>query len=86
METAQATQPRHPTPEELAFVIRSLQEIRQWSQEQLAEISGLSGRTVQRTEKGANPGNRFWGCSQYPKCIYEAEVAAQAWTRLCEPG
>ncbi|MDP2249815.1 MAG: helix-turn-helix domain-containing protein [Hydrogenophaga sp.] len=53
METAQqATQPRNLTPEELALLVRSFREMRQWSQEQLAEISGLSGRTVQRTEKG----------------------------------
>lgn len=53
METAQhATKPRNLTPEELAILVRSFREMRQWSQEQLAEISGLSGRTVQRTEKG----------------------------------
>lgn len=53
METAQqTTQPRNLKPEELAILVRSFREMRQWSQEQLAEISGLSGRTVQRTEKG----------------------------------
>lgn len=53
METAQqATQPRNLTAEELAFLVRSFREMRQWSQEQLADISGLSGRTVQRTENG----------------------------------
>ena len=53
METAQqATQPRNLTPEELAGIVRFFREMRQWSQEQLAEISGLSGRTVQRTENG----------------------------------
>lgn len=53
MEKAhQTTPPRNLTPEELAILIRSFREMRQWSQEQLAEISGLSGRTVQRTENG----------------------------------
>lgn len=53
METAQqATRPRNLTPEELAGIVRFFREMRQWSQEQLAEISGLSGRTVQRSEKG----------------------------------
>lgn len=53
METAQqATQPRTLKPEELAVLVRSFREMRQWSQEQLAEISGLSARTVQRTENG----------------------------------
>jgi transcriptional regulator with XRE-family HTH domain len=53
METAQqAARPRNLTPEELAVLVRTFREMRQWSQEQLADISGLSGRTVQRTEKG----------------------------------
>lgn len=53
METhQQATRPRNLTPEELAVLVRSFREMRQWSQEQLADISGLSGRTVQRTENG----------------------------------
>ena len=45
-------QPRLLTPEELAFCIRAFREARQWSQEQLAEISHLSVRTIQRVEKG----------------------------------
>ena len=53
METAQhATQPRNLKPDELASLVRFFREMRQWPQEQLAEISGLSGRTVQRTENG----------------------------------
>ncbi|MGQ3085346.1 MAG: helix-turn-helix domain-containing protein [Hydrogenophaga sp.] len=53
METAQhASQSRNLTPKELAALVRTFREMRQWSQEQLADISGLSGRTVQRTERG----------------------------------
>ena len=47
---AKAKQPRLLTPDELSFVVRAYREIRQWSQEQLAEIAGLSTRTVQRVE------------------------------------
>ena len=45
-------QPRLLTPDELAFCIRAFREARQWSQEQLAEISRLNVRTIQRIEKG----------------------------------
>ena len=40
------------TTQELAFCIRAFREARQWSQEQLAEISHLNVRTIQRVEKG----------------------------------
>lgn len=40
------------TPEELATLVRMLREAKGWSQEQLAEISKLSTRTVQRVEEG----------------------------------
>lgn len=36
--------------------VRELRRQRGWSQEQLAEASGLSVRTVQRIEKGSPPG------------------------------
>lgn len=49
-ETTQ--QSRLLTPDELAFCIRAFREARQWSQEQLAEISRLNVRTIQRVEKG----------------------------------
>lgn len=51
MATAQTT-PRHLTPAELAVLVRLYRELRKWSQEQLADISGLSARTVQRVEEG----------------------------------
>lgn len=46
----QATQPRMLSAEELATCIKFFRELRQWSQEQLGEISGLSVRTIQRVE------------------------------------
>lgn len=52
MTTATEQKPRNLTPHELAGVVRTLRDMRGWSQEQLAEISGLSPRTVQRVEEG----------------------------------
>jgi transcriptional regulator with XRE-family HTH domain len=51
MDTATEQSPRNLTPLELAAVVRSMRDARTWSQEQLAEISGLSTRTVQRVEE-----------------------------------
>lgn len=50
--TDNAQQARILKPDELAVCIRLLREIRQWSQEQLAAISGLNVRTIQRVEQG----------------------------------
>ncbi len=50
--TEQAQQARLLTPAELGLCIRLFREVRQWSQEQLAEISGLNVRTIQRVEQG----------------------------------
>lgn len=51
MNTAQqSSQPRQLTPHELAGVVKGFREMRKWSQEQLAEVAGLSTRTVQRVE------------------------------------
>lgn len=53
MSTAESTvQPRLLTPGELATVIKAFRNLRKWSQEQLAEISGLTARTIQRVEQG----------------------------------
>jgi len=53
MSTTENTQQtRLLTPSELAACIRLFREMRQWSQEQLAEISGLNVRTIQRIEQG----------------------------------
>lgn len=48
----QSTQPRLLTSEELAALVKLHRSMRQWSQEQLAEIAGLNPRTVQRAEDG----------------------------------
>ena len=50
--TEQAPQARLLTPSELGLCVRLFREVRQWSQEQLAEISGLNVRTIQRVEQG----------------------------------
>lgn len=50
--TEQAPQARLLTPAELGAFVRIYREMRQWSQEQLAEISGLNVRTIQRVEQG----------------------------------
>lgn len=47
-----ATPPRLLTPAEVGACVRQFRELRHWSQEQLAEISGLNVRTVQRVEQG----------------------------------
>lgn len=49
---AAANPPSVLTPAELAAVVKMFRELRQWSQEQLAEIARLSTRTVQRVEGG----------------------------------
>ena len=38
------------------MIVRKLRLQRNWSQEQLAQISGLSIRTIQRIERGQTPG------------------------------
>jgi transcriptional regulator with XRE-family HTH domain len=50
--TEQSQQTRLLTPAELGLCIRLFREVRHWSQEQLAEISGLNVRTIQRVEQG----------------------------------
>lgn len=55
MDTSENTQQtRQITPAELAATIKLLREMRQWSQEQLAEIAGLNVRTIQRVEQGVS--------------------------------
>lgn len=43
---------RVPTASDLALIIKSLREASGWTQETLAELSGLAVRTIQRVEKG----------------------------------
>ena len=53
METVTDTNPpRLLTAGELGAFIRAYRELRKWSQEQLAEIAGVSTRTIQRVENG----------------------------------
>ena len=52
MTTEHAQQTRLLTLAELAACIKLFREMRQWSQEQLAAISGLNVRTIQRVEHG----------------------------------
>ena len=52
MNATESTQTRLLTPAELAVCIKMFREMRQWSQEQLADISGLNVRTIQRVEQG----------------------------------
>jgi len=52
MTTSDTKQRRLLTPIELAMVVKLYREIRQWSQDQLGEISGVSARTIQRVEDG----------------------------------
>lgn len=51
MFKAEASQPpRMLTPLELAALVKLFREAKKWSQEQLAEIAGVSTRTIQRVE------------------------------------
>ena len=44
------------------MIIRKLRLERSWSQQQLAEYSGLSIRTIQRLEKGRVPSEESAKC------------------------
>lgn len=46
------TQPRQISPEELATITKACREGRGWTQEVLAELAGISSRTIQRVEEG----------------------------------
>jgi transcriptional regulator with XRE-family HTH domain len=52
MSTEETEAPRPLTAEELAGVLQSLRELKQWSQETLAALSGLSLSAVQQIEDG----------------------------------
>ncbi|TAM06370.1 MAG: helix-turn-helix domain-containing protein [Paraburkholderia sp.] len=54
--TEQTQKPRLLTGDELAVLVKLYREFRQWSQEQLADLSGLSVRTIQRVERGEPSG------------------------------
>jgi transcriptional regulator with XRE-family HTH domain len=44
--------PRPLTPEEIGAVVRAVRVMQGWTQEVLAELSGLQTRTIQRVEQG----------------------------------
>ena len=48
----QKTDIRKATDDEVAFVVRTMREVRGWTQETLAALSGIQTRTVQRVEGG----------------------------------
>ena len=54
------------------MIIRKLRLENGWSQEQLAEMSGLSVRTIQRIERGQKPGLESLKCLA---AVFETDVA-----------
>ncbi len=52
MRTKESHPHRNFTDAELGAIVKAYREMRKWSQEQLAEIAGLSPRTIQRIERG----------------------------------
>ncbi len=52
--------PRHLTPEEIGWMVKTFRTAQGWTQETLAELSGLQTRTIQRVEQGhsSNPDTR----------------------------
>ncbi len=44
--------PRHLTPEEIGWMVKTFRTAHGWTQETLAELSGLQTRTIQRVEQG----------------------------------
>ncbi len=55
------------------MIVRKLRLKRGWSQEQLAEMSGLSVRTIQRIERGQGPGLES---SKSLAAVFEVPVTA----------
>jgi transcriptional regulator with XRE-family HTH domain len=47
-----ADEPHVITPSQLALLVLLMRQGRKWSQDQLAEVSGLTTRTIQRVERG----------------------------------
>ncbi|MDE1341121.1 helix-turn-helix domain-containing protein [Vibrio aestuarianus] len=54
------------------MIIRKLRLKRGWSQEQLADLSGLSIRTIQRIERGQKPGLESLKCLA---AVFETSVS-----------
>lgn len=51
-QTEQFVERRVPTSADLALLIKVLRQASEWTQETLAELSGLTVRTIQRVERG----------------------------------
>lgn len=51
-QTEQFVERRVPTSADLALLIKVLRQASEWTQETLAELGGLTVRTIQRVEKG----------------------------------
>ena len=47
-----ASGPRFLTPEEIGWMVKTFRTMHGWTQETLAELSGLQTRTIQRVEQG----------------------------------
>jgi len=54
MDPSTTSLPRPLTAEEIGACIRQFRGMHHWSQDQLAEISGLNVRTIQRVEQGVS--------------------------------
>lgn len=52
--------------------VKQRREANHWSQEQLAEMTGLSVRTIQRIEKGQNAGLESWKALS---AVFEVSIA-----------
>lgn len=55
------------------MIIRKLRLQRGWSQEQLAQMSGLSVRTIQRIERGQKAGLESW---KSLAAVFETDISA----------
>ena len=55
------------------MIVKRLRTNKNWSQEQLAQMSGLSLRTIQRIEGGHKPGTESLRCLA---AVFEMDVAA----------
>jgi transcriptional regulator with XRE-family HTH domain len=52
LKVTKATRPRHLTPEEIGEMVKAIRSAHGWTQDTLAELSGLQTRTIQRVEQG----------------------------------
>ena len=62
------------------MVIKKLREQKQWSQEQLATLSGLSIRTIQRIESGNRASLESL---KSLAAVFEIRVCCTVWFNFC---